>query len=407
MLAMNTNNGNAQQATEKVSILVVDDTPENIDVLDGILNPEYKILVALNGETAIKLAIKHKPNLILLDVMMPVMDGYQACFELKANPETKNIPIIFVTAKADVESELHGFKLGAVDYITKPISPPIVLARIKTHLRLQQLMVQLAKDKETIAAANKQLLHDQEMAKAISDKMMKKGCLDLINAKFRLKPMEVFAGDLLLATIGPDGSVYILIGDFTGHGLTASIGVLPTTNIFYAMSNKGYSLSSIMIELNSTLKASLPTGMFCAACAVHIDVTNGVLNVWNGWNPEAWVVDAAGTVVRSFKSTHMPLGLQKREKFNPNPEIFILPEDARLLLYTDGVVEAKNAAGEMFGDTRVLDVFKTHKDIGTAFEQIITRLEAHMVGTQQGDDITMIEYHYQKPFDDKSKNKTD
>lgn len=123
--------------TNKATILVVDDTPENIDVLTGILRQEYKIKAALNGQLALKIASgPQKPDLILLDVMMPEIDGHQVCRLLKSNPETAQIPVIFVTAKTEITDEKVGFELGAVDYITKPVSPPIVLARVKTHLAL-------------------------------------------------------------------------------------------------------------------------------------------------------------------------------------------------------------------------------------------------------------------------------
>jgi putative two-component system response regulator len=118
------------------TILVVDDTPENIDVLRGILKDDYKIKVALNGEKALQIVVTSPPDLILLDIMMPGMDGYEVCRRLKESAYTRKIPIIFVTAKGEIEDETQGFELGAVDYITKPVSPPIVLARVKTHLAL-------------------------------------------------------------------------------------------------------------------------------------------------------------------------------------------------------------------------------------------------------------------------------
>ena len=122
---------------EKQIILVVDDTTENIDVLDGILKADYKIKAALNGERALKIANGEKsPDLILLDIMMPGMDGYEVCRQLKSRADTKKIPVIFVTAKGEVADESKGFEVGCVDYITKPVSPPLVKARVETHLAL-------------------------------------------------------------------------------------------------------------------------------------------------------------------------------------------------------------------------------------------------------------------------------
>ena len=121
---------------DKQTVLVVDDATENIDVLNGILSDLYNVKVAINGMMALKIAQKLKPDLILLDIMMPGMDGYEVCTKLKSNIETQKIPVIFVTAKDQTVDETRGFEVGAVDYITKPVSPPIVLARVKTHLSL-------------------------------------------------------------------------------------------------------------------------------------------------------------------------------------------------------------------------------------------------------------------------------
>ncbi len=131
-------------------ILIVDDVRENVDVLRDIL-ADYIRMVALNGTQALEIArSKNPPDLILLDIMMPDMDGYEVCRQLKANPATADIPVIFLTAKNSVPDESRGFSLGAVDYITKPISPPLVLARVNTHLNLRHALVTLKAQHTTI-----------------------------------------------------------------------------------------------------------------------------------------------------------------------------------------------------------------------------------------------------------------
>ncbi|PLA73456.1 two-component system response regulator [Hydrogenovibrio sp. SC-1] len=119
---------------QKYTILAVDDTPENLDILKGLLAEEYIFKAAINGEVAMKIAENQHVDLILLDVMMPGKDGYEVCREIKSNPKTKSIPVIFVTANKEQEDEAMGFRLGAVDYITKPVNPVILRARIRTHL---------------------------------------------------------------------------------------------------------------------------------------------------------------------------------------------------------------------------------------------------------------------------------
>ena len=121
---------------EKSTLLIVDDTPENIDVLRGILGADYTVKIANSGQLAMKIVAAQPPDLILLDVMMPGMDGYEVCRQIKANEATRHIPVIFVTALGEAEDEMLGFELGAADYIVKPASPPIVRARVRAHLAL-------------------------------------------------------------------------------------------------------------------------------------------------------------------------------------------------------------------------------------------------------------------------------
>ncbi len=123
---------------EPATILVVDDTPANLSLMTGLLRDIYKVKAAIDGEKALRIAqAQPAPDLILLDIMMPGMDGYEVCRQLKADPATRDIPVIFLTAKSGVEDEKMGLDLGAVDYITKPISPPIVMARVRNHLILK------------------------------------------------------------------------------------------------------------------------------------------------------------------------------------------------------------------------------------------------------------------------------
>ena len=131
-----------QNLAQRPTILVVDDTPDNLALMTNLLQDVYKVKIAFSGEKALEIARSAKPpDLILLDIMMPDMDGYQVCQQLKRDPLTMHIPVIFLTAKSEVEDEKMGLELGAVDYITKPISPPIVMARVKNHLALNAMAV--------------------------------------------------------------------------------------------------------------------------------------------------------------------------------------------------------------------------------------------------------------------------
>jgi len=151
---------------EKKLILLVDDAPANIQVAREILKDTYKTRVATSGAKALELVkVAPPPDLILLDVMMPEMDGYEVCTKLKADPSTRDIPVIFLTAKTEAEDETRGFGVGAVDYIHKPFSPPVVLARVQTHLNLRETREQLAREKRLVD----QLLDNMLPAAAVAE----------------------------------------------------------------------------------------------------------------------------------------------------------------------------------------------------------------------------------------------
>ena len=142
-------------------ILIVDDTPTNIGVISGALKDSYKTKIATNGQKALALAgAEEKPDLILLDIMMPEMDGYEVCTRLKADPATRDIPVIFLTGQTGAEDETRGFEVGAVDYVHKPFSPAVVKARVRSHIQLREAREQLAAQ---LLALNNEL----EMARQI------------------------------------------------------------------------------------------------------------------------------------------------------------------------------------------------------------------------------------------------
>jgi putative two-component system response regulator len=126
-------------SAELKTVLVVDDTPDNLDLMRALLSPHYKVKVAINGEVALKLVAASAPHIILLDVMMPGINGYEVCQRLHDNPATRDIPVVLVTAISEAMDEGKGFEAGAVDYISKPVSGPVVLSRVRTHLRVRAL----------------------------------------------------------------------------------------------------------------------------------------------------------------------------------------------------------------------------------------------------------------------------
>src|SRR5215813_15307086 len=172
-------------------ILIVDDTPTNIGVISGALKDSYKTKIATNGQKALALAsAEDKPDLILLDVMMPEMDGYEVCSRLKADPTTREIPIIFLTSQTSADDETRGFEVGAVDYVHKPFSASVVRARVRTHILLREARAQLA-------AQLRALNYELEMARQIQLSILPHNLPKLpgLDIAARFLPMTAVAGD--------------------------------------------------------------------------------------------------------------------------------------------------------------------------------------------------------------------
>ena len=170
-------------AEDKKIVLVVDDAPANIQVAQSILKDEYKIRVATSGAKALELVkVEPVPDLVLLDVMMPEMDGYEVCSRLKAEEATRDIPVIFLTGKTDAEDETRGFEVGAVDYIRKPFSPAIVKARVRTHLMLRDAREELARQLSAIQ-------HELDLAREIQLSILPRQLPELMVWRF---PRDTF-----------------------------------------------------------------------------------------------------------------------------------------------------------------------------------------------------------------------
>ncbi len=156
----------------KPVVLAVDDTPENLDVVKTILAQDYLVKAAINGKIALKIAETQQPDLILLDIMMPEMDGYEVCQALKSNPATERIPVIFISALDDTSDKVKGLDLGAVDYISKPFEAAEVIARVNTHLTMHRLRQELARRNRQLEAANERMQEDLDAAARVQQALL-------------------------------------------------------------------------------------------------------------------------------------------------------------------------------------------------------------------------------------------
>ncbi|MBF0135172.1 MAG: SpoIIE family protein phosphatase [Magnetococcus sp. DMHC-1] len=370
--------------SQKPIILVVDDTPENIDILKAALDENYLVRPANRGRIALKAAnILPRPDLILLDIMMPEMDGYEVCRLLKADPATRDIPVIFVTGKSDVEDEVAGLRLGAVDYITKPISIPIVQARVTTHLALRTA-------RQKLAEHNQLLQHEREMIESIIFKMRHADTFDTRHLRHLVSPVEMTAGDMLLSTFTPDGRQLVLLGDFTGHGLPAAMGGPLVSYIFHRFSRRDASGEQIMTEINQQLCLRLPIGIFFAAAMVEVAPDRTRATLWNAGIPDNLLLRKSSIHGR-FSSAMPPLGIDKKAEMAKNSTSILLEEEDRLYLFSDGIIEAGPPRGGMFGMERLEAFLEKVSSDKSDLNDLIVLLNDFVGSGTHEDDITIVE----------------
>ena len=278
-------------ATEKATILAVDDTPENLDVVKGLLGDDYIVKAATSGAMALKIVEKQMPDLVLLDIMMPGMSGYEVCEQLKANPDTRDIPVIFLTAMEQTTDEAQGFELGAADYITKPVNPPILKARVRTHLALKQSMDEL---QATYAIIKK---HSDRMEQELNvghDIQMSMLPLEFppfperseFSLHATLKPAREVGGDFYDFFFVDDDHLCLVVGDVSGKGVPAALFMAVTKTMIKSQATDDPSPASIITRVNDDLSADNPASMFVTLFIAIVNTRTGEFRFTNaGHNP--------------------------------------------------------------------------------------------------------------------------
>lgn len=373
-----------------MNILLVDDKEENRKFLKQFLMAKgYIVSEAENGQTAIDLCVKNMPDLVLMDIMMPGINGQQAVSFIKSIKHEIYLPIIYVTALSAEEAMADALEAGGDDFISKPVDLNILESKIKAHLRIRHDSMKLRQLNKDLERHNERVQEEHRIVEDIFKKAIDKSYLDEQYIKYHMSPASAFNGDLLLAARRPDGGVTVFLGDFTGHGLPAAMGTLPVVQVFYTMVSKGIAIDEIAAELNRVLKMLLPVNIFCCANLVEIDASATSLSMWSGGLPDALLLNLKENQVSVIKSMHMPLGILAEDSFDNTLEKFQVSDDHKLYLYTDGVTEARDAEGKDYGIERLNELVS--KGGSQVFEAILKDHEDYTGSSQQDDDITLIE----------------
>ena len=374
---------------ERLSILIAEDNAADRMLLSTIVSRQgHRTLTAANGLEAVALFEQERPQLVLMDALMPLMDGFEAARRIKQAAGEELVPIIFLTSLTEGEALVRCLEAGGDDFLAKPYNRVILEAKINAMERLRRLQDTVLKQRDLIAKHNEHLLTEQRVAKAVFDKVTHSGCLDAPNIRYLQSPYAVFNGDLMLAAFKPSGGMHVLLGDFTGHGLPAAIGAMPLAEVFYGMTAKGYSLAEVLREINAKLKRILPVGVFCCATLLNISFQRQVVEVWNGGLPDGYLLRSSGERL-PLVSRHLPLGVLEPASFNDKYEVYPLALGDRVFLLSDGVLEARNPQDELFGEARLLEVFARNRMPAELFSEIQQALT--LFSGEQQDDVSLLE----------------
>jgi len=341
-------------------VLVVDDERINIQILAAALKADHSVIIALDGTTALSIAHSEHPDLILLDIMMPVMDGYEVCSQLKSSPGTRDIPVIFITALSDVTSEARGLECGAIDYITKPFNVALVKSRVKNHVELKLsrdlLVLKQAAIDEALRAAG--LIQQSLLPKKLSN-------FNFVEFSYKFQPCDAIGGDILNVLCLDDSHIGFYLVDVSGHGpSSAMIAVLvyqlmnPLTGILldnFTIPPRVRSPEEVLNILDKEFPLMRFKKHFTIIYAI-LNIITGVLTYSNAAHCSPLVLSKDGTL-KTLDVSGTVIGLAAMPF---NQESVTITPGNKVVLISDGVEEREDANKQFYGQERL---HKTLQDI--------------------------------------------
>ncbi|XOV77766.1 MAG: SpoIIE family protein phosphatase [Aestuariibacter sp.] len=375
-----------------MNVLVVDDESINRVMLLHMLeeNGYQNCTEAENGEEAIQKAKDNPPDLVLLDVMMPGMSGIEVAPILKYQQQDLYLPIIYITSLEDDESLAVGLEVGGDDFVSKPFNKVVLAAKLKAHARTRYLSKKTYQQNQILSYHQSHIEREHTIVEHIFDNVLNLDALVSRFIDYHLAPATNFNGDVLLVERSPNAGLYILLGDFTGHGLASAIGAIPVSRAFQTMADRGVPVGEIAETLNGILLDFLPGGMFFACTVIEVANNGRTMDIWNGGLPHLILVDKAGNLKERFESRHMALGILEPDEFASDTVRYDLQNGDRLCGYTDGVIELHDDSGEMLGEAGLERWLTQNSQVTTA--QIMQQVRQIQGGTEQADDISIFIY---------------
>jgi len=337
------------------------------------------------GKQAVEHFRDYLPWLVITEVFSPDEDSISAVEQIKHLAGDIFVPTLFISHTTNDEVLQLCLDAGGDDFIQGPLTnPALVKAKLAAMQRISQLY-------HEVHGLHQLLQREEEIAEELLSGAIEAGNAECEKVRIYKRPASIFCGDVQLTAYRPNGDVNVLLGDFTGHGLTSVIGALPLSETFRAMTRKGYAGDDILHQINDKLKALLPTGMFLATIMVTISQDEGQAYVWNCGMPSVLVLSGSEKALKcTVESLDPPLGIVPGFKTSP-ARVIPLEENDRILLISDGVQEARNRAGDMFGDARLLAAAHEGMAKNQLADHVIAKVSQFMGNRVQDDDVSLIE----------------
>lgn len=366
-------------------VLIVDDLDSNRLLLSDMVSGfGYQCLSVNDGESAIAAMPIFQPDIVLLDVLMPGRNGLDTAPILKDLAAGVHLPIIFITALDDQQTLINCLAAGGDDFISKPFASVVLEAKLRAHYRNRELNMSLAEKNKALAYHSSRVEREHQIVEHIFQNSLARNYLDYPNLHTYLSPMSMFNGDVLLAAPGPLGNMYIFLGDFTGHGLSAAVGALPISQTFFRMADEGAAVGDMVREMNRRLHELLPTDMFLAGLLLEISASGERVTYWNGGIPPAQLIRGNGKVSSALAPDHLALGIMSDSEFDSRVASLRVEHDDSLLLYTDGLIELPTAKGWL-GIAGLQDILTQVTNMGELSQLVRQRLRHK----PQRDDVSM------------------
>lgn len=383
-------------------VLLVDDAKANLDILVEGLKADHKLSLALNGETALQIAAKMPPDLVLLDIMMPGLDGYEVCRRLRAMPEMAEVPIMFLSSLEEVQNKTKGFEVGANDYLTKPFDMLEVKARVRS----------LLKAKAYSDAAKEQIASELRVAREIQMGMLPHDFTPFekaygVSFGAVLEPAREVGGDLYGVCVGGPDRLVVFLGDVSGKGIPASMFMVRAISLARLLARDIAEPERILARLNDELATDNPSGMFVTFLSAVFEPQSGRLTIANAGHCRPVLLPADGAPCWAVKNLGTALGFEPGLEFE-RTELNLKPGDT-LILYSDGVSEAFNPQEECYGNDRLLT------DAGTLAGQaapnitasLLKKVRTYVNGAPQSDDIAILTLKIQQEKTERTENPVD